>query len=170
MIGGGNSGVEAASDLAGLASHVTVIEYAPQLLADAVLQDALERRDNVAVVVNAATTSIVGNGASVTGLSYEARDSGKSMSVELDGIFVQIGLIPNTEWLENTVELSERGEIVVDVRGSTSLPGVFAAGDCTTEPFKQIIIAMGAGSTAALGAFDYLIRNRVNEDSAVVPG
>ncbi|MDG1198132.1 MAG: alkyl hydroperoxide reductase subunit F [Actinomycetota bacterium] len=170
VIGGGNSGVEAAIDLAGLASHVTVIEYAPQLLADAVLQDALKRRDNVAVVVNAATTSIVGNGVSVTGLSYEARDSGKSMSVELDGIFVQIGLIPNTEWLKNTVELSQRGEIIVDVRGSTSLPGVFAAGDCTTEPFKQIIIAMGAGSTAALGAFDYLIRNRVNEDSAVVAG
>ncbi|MFQ3316099.1 MAG: alkyl hydroperoxide reductase subunit F [Candidatus Poriferisodalaceae bacterium] len=168
VIGGGNSGVEAAIDLAGLASHVTVIEYAPELLADAVLQDALQRLDNVAVVLNASTTSIVGNGASVTGMSYEARDSGKAINIELDGIFVQIGLIPNTEWLEDTVEMSERGEIVVDMRGSTSLPGVFAAGDCTTEPFKQIIIAMGAGSTAALGAFDYLIRNPVNEDSVVV--
>ncbi|KRG85506.1 alkyl hydroperoxide reductase, partial [Stenotrophomonas acidaminiphila] len=159
VIGGGNSGVEAAIDLAGIVSHVTVFEFDSKLRADQVLQAKLHSLPNVTVVLNAQTTEVLGDGQKVNGLVYTDRVGGDSHRVELEGIFVQIGLLPNTEWLRGTVELSPRGEIVIDERGQTSVPGVFAAGDCTTVPYKQIIIAMGAGSTAALSAFDHLIRS-----------
>ena len=159
VIGGGNSGVEAAIDLAGIVAHVTVLEFDSKLRADQVLQDKLNSLPNVTVILNAQTTEVLGDGQKVTGLAYTDRVGGQSHTVELEGIFVQIGLLPNTEWLRDTVELSPRGEIVIDERGQTSVPGVFAAGDCTTVPYKQIIIAMGAGSTAALSAFDHLIRS-----------
>ena len=159
VIGGGNSGVEAAIDLAGIVAHVTLIEFDTQLRADAVLQRKLASLPNVAVLLNARTTEVTGDGQKVNGLAYEDRSSGESRRVELEGVFVQIGLVPNTEWLKGTVELSRHGEIIVDAKGQTSLPGVFAAGDATTVPFKQIIIAAGDGAKAALGAFDYLVRN-----------
>jgi alkyl hydroperoxide reductase subunit F len=159
VIGGGNSGVEAAIDLAGVVAHVTLIEFDGRLRADDVLQRKLRSLANVDVIVSALTTEVRGDGARVTGLVYEDRISGTATELALDGVFVQIGLLPNTEWLEGTVELSPRGEIVIDDRGRTSVPGVFAAGDCTTVPYKQIVIAMGAGSTAALSAFDHLIRS-----------
>ncbi|NKE65098.1 alkyl hydroperoxide reductase subunit F [Ramlibacter sp. RBP-2] len=162
VIGGGNSGVEAAIDLAGVVEHVTLIEYDTQLRADAVLQRKLASLPNVTTIVNARTTEITGDGSRVDGLVYEDRASGESHRVELAGVFVQIGLVPNTEWLRGTVELSRHGEIVVDARGATSVPGVFAAGDATTVPFKQIIIAAGDGAKAALAAFDHLIRQPVN--------
>ena len=168
VIGGGNSGVEAAIDLAGLASHVTLMEFMPELLADEVLQRALARLENVQVILSAETKSIEGNGEGVTGLTYENRDTGESNTVELDGIFIQIGLIPNTEWLSGTLELSDRNEVIVDERCRTSVSGIVAAGDCTTEPYKQIAVAMGAGSTAGLSAFDHLIRNSVNMAEAEV--
>lgn len=158
VIGGGNSGVEAAIDLAGLAAHVTLIEYDSQLRADAVLQRKLGSLDNVKVVTSALTTEVHGDGSKVTGLTYKDRNHGTSHEVELEGIFVQIGLVPNTEWLKGAVALTPRGEIEIDDRGVTSRSGIFAAGDATTEPYKQIVVAMGAGSTAALSAFDYLIR------------
>ncbi|WP_027943436.1 alkyl hydroperoxide reductase subunit F [Amycolatopsis taiwanensis] len=158
VIGGGNSGVEAAIDLAGLAAHVTVLEFDGRLRADDVLQRKLHSLSNVDVLLNARTTEVAGDGARVTGLTYEDRTSGEQRRIELEGVFVQIGLLPNTEWLDGTVELSDRKEIVVDERGTTSVPGVFAAGDCTTTLYKQIVTAMGSGSTAALSAFDHLIR------------
>jgi alkyl hydroperoxide reductase subunit F len=158
VIGGGNSGVEAAIDLAGIVSHVTLIEFDSQLRADEVLQRKLRSLLNVAILVNAQTTEVLGDGQKVNGLVYKDRVSGNTHTVELEGIFVQIGLLPNTEWLKGTVELSARGEIVINDRGETSVPGVFAAGDATTVPYKQIVIAMGAGSTAALSAFDHLMR------------
>ncbi|KRG41071.1 alkyl hydroperoxide reductase subunit F [Stenotrophomonas pictorum JCM 9942] len=166
VIGGGNSGVEAAIDLAGIVSHVTVFEFDSKLRADQVLQDKLYSLPNVKVILNAQTTEVLGDGQKVNGLVYTDRVGGDSHRVELEGIFVQIGLLPNTEWLRGTVELSNRGEIVIDERGQTSVPGVFAAGDCTTVPYKQIIIAMGAGSTAALGAFDHLIRSSAPQPAA----
>ena len=159
VIGGGNSGVEAAIDLAGVVAHVTLLEFDAQLRADAVLQRKLASLPNVSVITQALTTEVTGDGSKVNGLVYTDRATGESRRVELEGIFVQIGLLPNTDWLKGTVALSPRGEIEIDARGQTSVPGVFAAGDCTTVPFKQIIIAMGAGSTAALGAFDHLIRS-----------
>jgi alkyl hydroperoxide reductase subunit F len=158
VVGGGNSGVEAAIDLAGIVSHVTLLEFDGKLRADEVLQRKLRSLPNVTVHVNAQTTEVLGDGSKVTALVYKDRVGGDSHRVELEGIFVQIGLLPNTEWLKGTLELSPRGEIVIDERGQTSLPGVFAAGDATTVPYKQIVIAMGAGSTAALAAFDHLIR------------
>jgi len=158
VIGGGNSGVEAAIDLAGIVEHVTLIEFDTQMRADEVLQRKLRSLGNVDVLLNAQTTEVLGDGQKVTGLVYKDRATGASSTVELAGIFVQIGLLPNTEWLKGTLELSPRGEIVIDDRGATSVPGVFAAGDATTVPYKQIVIAMGAGSTAALSAFDHLIR------------
>ena len=158
VIGGGNSGAEAAIDLAGVVAHVTLIEFDDKLRADEVLQRKLASLSNVDVIVSALTTEVLGDGAKVTGLRYTDRTNDESRDLDLDGIFVQIGLLPNTEWLEGTLELSPRGEIVIDDRGQTSVPGVFAAGDCTTVPYKQIVIAMGAGSTAALSAFDHLIR------------
>jgi NADH-dependent peroxiredoxin subunit F len=159
VIGGGNSGVEAAIDLAGIVGHVTLIEFDAQLRADAVLQRKLATLPNVTTLVNAQTTEITGDGQRVNGLLYKDRASGEEMRVALDGVFVQIGLVPNTEWLKGAVEMLRHGEIIVDARGQTSLPGVFAAGDATTVPFKQIIIAAGDGAKAALGAFDYLIRH-----------
>jgi len=158
VIGGGNSGVEAAIDLAGVVSHVTLLEFAPELRADAVLVKKLHSLPNVTVHTNVQTTEITGDGSKVNGLSYTDRVSGAAQHVELAGVFVQIGLVPNTEWLKGTVELSKHGEIIVDPRGATSVPGVFAAGDVTTVPYKQIIIAAGEGAKAALSAFDHLIR------------
>ena len=158
VIGGGNSGVEAAIDLAGIVSHVTLIEFDSQLRADAVLQTKLRSLPNVTIIVSALSTEVLGDGEKVTGIRYKDRDTDEEHLIELEGIFVQIGLVPNTEWLKGDIALSPRGEIEIDARGATSLPGVFAAGDATTVPYKQIVIAMGAGSTAALSAFDYLIR------------
>ena len=159
VIGGGNSGVEAAIDLAGITSHVTLVEFDSKLRADEVLQRKLRSLPNVDIVVSAQSTEVLGDGQKVNGLVYKDRVSGEVRTVALEGIFVQIGLLPNTEWLKGTLELSPRGEIVIDERGQTSLPGVFAAGDATTVPYKQIVIAMGAGSAAALSAFDHLIRS-----------
>lgn len=159
VIGGGNSGVEAAIDLAGIVEHVTLIEFDSKLRADAVLQKKLYSLNNVRVIVSAQTTEVTGDGHKMDGLIYKDRVSGEVHRLELAGVFVQIGLVPNTEWLKGTVELTQRGEIIVDDRGQTSIPGVFAAGDCTTVPYKQIIIAMGEGAKASLAAFDHLIRN-----------
>jgi len=158
VIGGGNSGVEAAIDLAGIVEHVTLVEFADALKADAVLVNKLKSLPNVAIHVNAQTTEITGDGSKVNGLSYKDRATEAVHHVALEGVFVQIGLVPNTEFLKGTLELSKFGEIVVDAKGHTSLPGVFAAGDATTVPYKQIIIAAGEGAKAALSAFDYLIR------------
>ena len=157
VIGGGNSGVEAAIDLAGIVSHVTLIEFAEDLRADAVLQKKLCSLPNATVIKNAQTTEVTGSG-KVSGLMYKDRASGETHWVELEGIFVQIGLLPNTDFLKGTVELTKAGEVVIDERGRSSVAGVFAAGDCTTVPYKQIIIAMGEGAKAALTAFDHLIR------------
>ncbi len=157
VIGGGNSGVEAAIDLAGIVAHVTLLEFDSQLRADAVLQKKLRSLPNVDIIVSAQTTEVTGTD-KVNGLKYKDRVSGEEKRIELEGIFVQIGLVPNTDWLKGTVNLSPRGEIEVDAKGQTSVPGVFAAGDCTTVPYKQIIIAMGEGSKASLSAFDHLIR------------
>jgi len=159
VIGGGNSGIEAAIDLAGVVSHVTVVEFADQLKADAVLVNKLKSLSNVVVHTNAQTTEITGADGKVNGLKYKDRATGEEHLVKLEGVFVQIGLVPNTEWLRGTVELSKFGEIVVDAKGQTSVPGVFAAGDCTTVPYKQIVIAAGDGAKAALSAFDHLIRH-----------
>ncbi|MBU3697758.1 alkyl hydroperoxide reductase subunit F [Dechloromonas sp.] len=161
VIGGGNSGVEAAIDLAGIVAHVTLLEFADTLRADAVLQTKLYSLPNVTVIKSAQTTEVTGDGQKVNGITYKDRVSGEDQHVELEGIFVQIGLLPNTDWLKGTLELSRFGEIVIDAKGQTSQPGVFAAGDCTTVPYKQIIIAMGAGATASLSAFDHLIRSPV---------
>ncbi len=161
VIGGGNSGVEAAIDLAGIVQHVTLIEFADALKADAVLVSKLKSLPNVDIHVNAQTTEITGADGKVNGLSYKDRVSGEVKHIELEGVFVQIGLVPNTEFLKGTVELSRFGEIVIDAKGHTNVEGVFAAGDCTTVPYKQIVIAAGAGSTAALSAFDHLIRQPV---------
>ncbi|MBE0595068.1 MAG: alkyl hydroperoxide reductase subunit F, partial [Gemmatimonadales bacterium] len=158
VIGGGNSGVEAAIDLAGVVEHVTLIEFLPELRADAVLVAKLRSLDNVRIITNARTTAINGDDQRVTGLTYVDRASEQTHEVPLAGVFVQIGLVPNTDWLQGTVELSRHGEIVVDERGQTSVPGIFAAGDATTVPYKQIVIAAGDGAKAALSAFDYLIR------------
>lgn len=172
VIGGGNSGVEAAIDLAGLVEHVTLLEFAPELRADAVLQRKLNSLSNVTVITQAQTTEITGDGKKVNGLKYKDRQSGEEHHIELEGVFVQIGLVPNTEWLKGTLSLSKHGEIEVDARGQTSVPGVFAAGDVTTVPYKQIIIAAGEGAKAALSAFDHLIRSSVEADApetAAVP-
>ncbi|MCY8786799.1 alkyl hydroperoxide reductase subunit F [Bacillus inaquosorum] len=158
VIGGGNSGIEAAIDLAGIVKHVTVLEFAPDLKADEVLQKRLYSLPNVTVVKNAQTKEITGD-QSVNGITYVDRETGEEKHVELQGVFVQIGLVPNTEWLDGTVERNRIGEIIVDKHGATSVPGLFAAGDCTDSAYNQIIISMGSGATAALGAFDYLIRN-----------
>jgi len=158
VIGGGNSGIEAAIDLAGIVKHVTVLEFMPELKADAVLQDRLYSLPNVTVLKNVQTKEITGTD-KVNGISYIDRETGAEGHVDLQGVFVQIGLVPNTEWLADTVERTRMGEIVVNSHGASSVPGVFAAGDCTNSPFKQIIISMGSGANAALGAFDYLIRN-----------
>ncbi|MFM7029273.1 MAG: alkyl hydroperoxide reductase subunit F [Chakrabartia sp.] len=167
VIGGGNSGVEAAIDLAGIVAEVTLIEFDSQLRADAVLQNKLRSLPNVRIIVSALTTEVHGDGEKVTGLSYTDRTTDQLVHIPLEGIFVQIGLVPNSEWLKDTLALSPRGEIEVDAKGATSVPGIFAAGDVTTTPYKQIIIAMGEGSKAALSAFDHLIRLPVVEDKAL---
>jgi len=161
VVGGGNSGVEAAIDLAGIVKHVTLIEYASQLRADAVLVNKLKSLSNVTILTGVESQAVLGNESEVTGLRYKERMGGAVHDLPLAGVFVQIGLIPNTDWLKGTVALSPRGEIEVDARGQTSVPGVFAAGDCTTVPYKQIVIALGEGSKAALSAFDHLIRTPV---------
>ena len=164
VIGGGNSGVEAAIDLAGVVAEVTLIEFMSELRADAVLQRKLFSLPNVKVITNAQTTEVLGDGTKVTALTYKDRVKNTDHQIDLEGIFVQIGLVPNTEWLKGVVELSPRGEIEVNARGETNVPGVMAAGDCTTTPYKQIVIAMGEGSKASLSAFDFLIRNSVEAD------
>ena len=164
VVGGGNSGVEAAIDLAGIVDHVTLVEFDTTLRADAVLQRKLYSLPNVTIITSAQTTEVLGNGSRVNAMRYTDRTTGASHLIALEGIFVQIGLLPNTDWLKGSVALSEHGEIEVDARGQTSVPGVFAAGDVTTVPYKQIIIAMGEGSKAALGAFDHLIRTSVPSD------
>ncbi|UQZ75338.1 alkyl hydroperoxide reductase subunit F [Niallia circulans] len=158
VIGGGNSGIEAAIDLAGIVKHVTVLEFMSELKADSVLQERLNSLPNVTVLKNVQTKEITGTD-KVNGITYVERETGEEKHIELAGVFVQIGLVPNTDWLEGTVERNRMGEILVDKHGATSLPGVFAAGDCTDSAYKQIIISMGSGATASLGAFDYLIRN-----------
>ncbi len=158
VIGGGNSGIEAAIDLAGIVKHVTVLEFMPELKADQVLQDRLYSLPNVTVLKNVQTKEITGNH-TVNGLTYVDRETGEETHIDLQGVFILIGLVPNTDWLGDTLEKTRIGEIVVDKHGATTIPGVFAAGDCTDSAYKQIIISMGSGATAALGAFDYLIRN-----------
>lgn len=165
VIGGGNSGVEAAIDLAGIVSHVTLVEFEDSLRADAVLQSKLRSLGNATIITSAKTTEVVGDGKKVTGLKYLDRASDEMHDIALEGVFVQIGLIPNTDWLNGVVDMTPRGEIITDAHGQTSIPGVFAAGDVTTVPYKQIVIAMGEGATASLGAFDYLIRKSAPTDS-----
>jgi alkyl hydroperoxide reductase subunit F len=171
VIGGGNSGVEAAIDLAGVVAHVDLVEFADALKADAVLVSKLKSLKNVSIHVNAQTTEITGDGQKVNGLRFKDRVSQEEHSLTLEGVFVQIGLVPNTEFLKGVVHLSKFGEIEVDAKGHTNLPGVFAAGDATTGPFKQIVIAAGDGAKAALSAFDYLIRTPVvqaEEEAATI--
>jgi alkyl hydroperoxide reductase subunit F len=163
VIGGGNSGVEAAIDLAGIVAHVTLVEFGGELRADAILQKKLRTLGNVDVITSGQTTEIHGDGKKVNALSYTDRTTGQSHKLELEGVFVQIGLVPNTEFVKGTIDLSRFGEIEVNARGETSVPGVFAAGDVTTVPFKQIVIAVGEGAKAALSAFDYLVRSSVEE-------
>ncbi|GAB4073981.1 alkyl hydroperoxide reductase subunit F [Barrientosiimonas marina] len=158
VIGGGNSGVEAAIDLAGLVKHVTLLERSSVLKADSVLQDRLNSMSNVSVIKNAQTTEITGD-ETVNGLTYVDRETEESHQLDVEGVFVQIGLLPNTEWLDDSIEKNQYGELAVDKQGATNVPGIFAAGDCTDTTYKQIIISMGSGATAALGAFDYMIRN-----------
>ena len=164
VIGGGNSGVEAAIDLAGIVEHVTLLEYGDTLKADEVLQRKLRSLSNVTILMSAQTTEIHGDGKRVNGLTYKDRNTGVEHRVDLEGVFVQIGLVPNTEWLKGTVALSRFGEIEIDAKCQTSIPAVFAAGDVTTVPYKQIVIAAGEGSKAALSAFDHLIRSSVEEE------
>ena len=163
VIGGGNSGVEAAIDLAGLVGHVTLIEFGAEMRADEVLQRKLRSLKNVEIITSGQTTEITGENGKVNGLQYTDRNTGESHHVSLEGVFVQIGLVPNTEWLKGDIELSQHGEIIVNDRNETSIPGVFAAGDATTVPYKQIVISMGEGSKAALSAFDFLIRNSMED-------
>jgi len=167
VVGGGNSGVEAAIDLANVVGHVTLIEYERTLRADQVLQDKLRSLKNVDIIVSAQTTEVIGDGERVSALAYKDRESGAERRLDLEGVFVQIGLSPNTEWLqESGLKLNRGGEIEIDARAATNIPGVFAAGDATTVPYKQIVIAMGEGSKAALSAFDYLIRTQLPQDLA----
>ncbi|WP_172372819.1 alkyl hydroperoxide reductase subunit F [Sporosarcina jiandibaonis] len=158
VVGGGNSGIEAAIDLAGIVKHVTVLEFAPELKADSVLQDRLNSLPNVTVLKNVQTKEITGTD-SVEGITYIDRETNEEHHIELAGVFIQIGLVPNTDWLGDSVERNKFGEIIVDKRSATNVPGVFAAGDCSDSAHKQIIISMGSGATAALSAFDYLVRN-----------
>ncbi|MDN7228509.1 alkyl hydroperoxide reductase subunit F [Planococcus sp. N064] len=160
VVGGGNSGVEAAIDLANIVNHVTVLEYNAELKADSVLQDRLKSLPNVTILTNARTQEITGTD-KVNGISYIDLQTGEEKHVKLSGVFVQIGLVPNTDWLGDTVDRNKFGEIIIDQRGATNIPGVFAAGDCTNSPYKQIIISMGSGATASLSAFDHLIRSEV---------
>jgi len=166
VIGGGNSGVEAAIDLANIVGHVTLIEFGAEMRADDVLQKKLRSLNNVDIITSGQTTEVVGESGRVSGLKYTDRNTGENHHVTLEGVFVQIGLVPNTEWLKGDIELSQQGEIIINDRNETSIPGVFAAGDVTTVPYKQIVISMGEGSKAALSAFDFLIRNSVDESES----
>lgn len=157
VVGGGNSGIEAALDLAGIVKSVTVLEFMPQLKADKVLVDQAARRDNIRILTNVATQQIVAADGKVIGIDYQQRDSGEVITADVACVFVQIGLVPNSSFLEGVVELTQYGEVVINERGETSAPGIFACGDVTTVPYKQIIVAMGEGSKAALSAFDYLL-------------
>lgn len=159
VIGGGNSGVEGAIDLANIASEVTLLEFDTKLRADEVLQKKLASLPNATVITHAQTTGITGDGKRVTGLDYTNRTTEESHHIDLDGVFIQIGLVPNTAWLKDVIDLTEHGEIIIDDHGKTSVPGIFAAGDATTVPYKQIVVAMGQGSVAALSAYDYTIRH-----------
>jgi alkyl hydroperoxide reductase subunit F len=165
VIGGGNSGVEAAIDLAGVVSPVTLIEFMDTLRAAVVLQRKLRSLENVDLLTGTRTTEVIGDGDKVVGLQYEERATQDTRDLPLDGVFVQIGLLPNTEWLQGTVNLSPHGEVAIDNHGRTSMPGVFAGGDCTDVPFKQIVVSLGAGATAALSAFDHLIRTSAPADT-----
>lgn len=158
VIGGGNSGIEAAIDLAGVVKHVTVLEFLPELKADRILQERLKTLPNITVLTNVQTTEITGD-KTVDGITYINKQTEKTVHLDVKGVFILIGLVPNTAWLENTVDRNKVGEILTDKRGATNIPGVFAAGDCTDSAYKQIIISMGSGASSALGAFDYLIRN-----------
>lgn len=166
VVGGGNSGVEAAIDLAGVANHVTLIEYMNTLKADQILVNALNNLSNTTVITGAALSSIEGDGRKVIAVRYKDRNASNGENSEkilhTDGVFVQIGLMPNTKWISNKLSLNNRSEIVTDRKGCTSVHGIFAAGDCTDEPYKQIVTAYGSGANAALSAFDYLIRNVQN--------
>ncbi len=167
VIGGGNSGVEAAIDLAKIVGHVTLVEFDTKLRADEVLQRKLRSMDNVEIITSGQTTEVTGDGTRVNGMIVKDRETGEDRTITLEGVFIQIGLVPNTEWLKDSgIELSKFGEIVIDEEGATNLPGVFAAGDATTVPYKQIVVAMGEGSKAGLSAFDYLIRNEPVEEIA----
>lgn len=166
VVGSGNSGIEAAIDLAGIVEHVTVLEFASSLKADQVLVDKARSMANIDIITDAQTLSINGDGKKVESLTYRDRQSEAEKTLELAGVFVQIGLVPNSEFAKDHLELNWMGEIVVDQRGQTSVPGVFAAGDVSVSAYKQIIIAMGSGANAALGAFDYLIRNSRQDDNA----
>jgi alkyl hydroperoxide reductase subunit F len=159
VIGGGNSGIEAALDLAGIVKSVTVFEFMPDLKADKILIDQAEKRDNIAIIRNAATQQIVADGGKVTAIEYKDRASDEVSRRDLAGVFVQIGLVPNSAFAKDLVETTKFGEIVVNERCETSEPGIFACGDVTTVPYKQIVIAMGEGSKASLSAFDYMLRN-----------
>ncbi|MEQ4531806.1 MAG: FAD-dependent oxidoreductase, partial [Mixta sp.] len=160
VIGGGNSGVEAAIDLAGIVEHVTLLEFAPAMKADAVLQEKVRSLDNVDIILNAQTLEVKGDGSKLTSMEYKDRVNDTVHQLDVAGIFVQIGLLPNTTWLDGTIERNQMGEILIDAKCETSVKGVFAAGDCTTVPYKQIIIASGEGAKASLSAFDYLIRTQ----------
>ena len=167
VVGGGNSGVEAAIDLAGIAKHVTVVEFMDTLKADQVLLNTLHNLPNTEIITSAAVSKVEGNGNKVTAVKYIDRNSvnnseSKEHVIEADGVFVQIGLAPNTRWLENQIPLNNRGEIITNRAGCTDVPGIFAAGDCSDEPYKQIVTAYGTGANAALSAFDYLIRSSQN--------
>lgn len=166
VIGGGNSGIEAALDLAGIVKSVTVFEFLPELKADRVLVEQAEARDNITIMKNVASKQIIAEGGKVTGLEYQDRETEKVQTKELNGVFVQIGLVPNSSFLKDVVELSQYGEVVIDERGKTSEPGIFACGDVTTVPYKQIVVAMGEGAKASLAAFDYLLMNSNTEQQA----
>ena len=159
VVGGGNSGVEAAIDLAGVVNNVTLLEFGNELRADAILQKKLTTLANVKVIKAAQTMGVLGDGQKVIGLTYKDRNTNQIHTLDLAGIFVQIGLVPNTDWLKGTIDLNERGEIMIGSKGQTSIPGILAAGDVTNVPYKQIVIAIGEGAKAALGSFDYLIRS-----------
>ncbi len=167
VVGGGNSGVEAAIDLAGIAKHVTVVEFMDTLKADQVLLNTLHNLPNTEIITSAAVSKVEGNSTKVTAVKYIDRNSAnnsesKEHVIEADGVFVQIGLAPNTRWLANQIPLNNRGEIITNRAGCTDIPGIFAAGDCSDEPYKQIVTAYGTGANAALSAFDYLIRSSQN--------
>lgn len=166
VIGGGNSGIEAALDLAGIVKSVTVFEFLPDLKADQVLIDQAESRPNIDILKNVATKEIVAENGKVTSIKYEHRDSGEVENRALDGVFVQIGLVPNSQFLSGVVDLTKHGEIVIDEKCRTSEEGIFACGDVTTVPYKQIVISMGEGAKASLAAFEYLLMNEAPAEAS----